>query len=51
MQVDLYDQPAAEAAADKLYRQLNGLEDAHEDTNARINLKIMNAAVELGKVS
>ncbi|KAJ7802539.1 DNase I-like protein [Mycena olivaceomarginata] len=51
IEVDLYNQPAAEAAADKLYRQLNGLEDAHEDTNARINLKIMNAAVELGKVS
>ncbi|KAJ7850026.1 Endonuclease/exonuclease/phosphatase, partial [Mycena olivaceomarginata] len=43
-EVDLYDQPAAQAAADKLYRQLNGLEDAHEDINARITLKIMNAA-------
>ncbi|KAF7343256.1 Inositol polyphosphate 5-phosphatase OCRL-1 [Mycena venus] len=51
VEVDLYDQPAAETAADKLYRQLNGLEDAHEDTNARINLKIMNATVNLGKVS
>ncbi|KAJ7111389.1 Endonuclease/exonuclease/phosphatase [Mycena epipterygia] len=49
--VDIFDQPTVEAAADKLYRQLNGLEDAHEDTNARINLKIMNAAVDLGKVS
>ncbi|KAJ7753891.1 DNase I-like protein [Mycena olivaceomarginata] len=43
--------PPRRLPADKLYRQLNGLEDAHEDTNARINLKIMNAAVELGKVS
>ncbi|KAF7349358.1 Inositol polyphosphate 5-phosphatase OCRL-1 [Mycena sanguinolenta] len=50
IEIDLYDLPAAEAAADKLYRQLNGLEDAHEDTNARVNLKIMNASVNLGKV-
>ncbi|KAJ7140733.1 hypothetical protein C8R44DRAFT_846786 [Mycena epipterygia] len=32
-------------------RQLNGLEGAHENANARINLKIMNGAVDLGKVS
>ncbi|KAF8189146.1 Endonuclease/exonuclease/phosphatase [Mycena galopus ATCC 62051] len=51
VEVDLYDQRAAEGTADKLYRQLNGLEDAHEDTNARINLKILNAAVNLGQVS
>ncbi|KAF8189113.1 Endonuclease/exonuclease/phosphatase [Mycena galopus ATCC 62051] len=51
VEVDLYDQRAAEGAADKLYRQLNGLEDAHEDTNARINLKILNAVVNLGQVS
>ncbi|KAJ7243583.1 Endonuclease/exonuclease/phosphatase [Mycena haematopus] len=51
VEVDLYDKLAAEAAADKLYRQLNGLEDAHEDTNARVNLKIMNASVNMGKVS
>ncbi|KAJ7507015.1 DNase I-like protein [Mycena galericulata] len=49
--VDVFDQPAAEAAADKLYRQLNGLEDAHEDTNAKATLKIMNASVNLGKLS
>ncbi|KAJ6625186.1 DNase I-like protein [Mycena sp. CBHHK59/15] len=49
--VDVFDQTAVEAAADKLHRQLNGLEDAHEDTNARVNLKIMNAVVDLGKVS
>ncbi|KAJ7766342.1 DNase I-like protein [Mycena maculata] len=49
--IDLFDVGAAEQAADKLYRQLNGLEDAHEDTNARVNLKIMNAAVNLGKIS
>ncbi|KAJ7672386.1 DNase I-like protein [Mycena polygramma] len=49
VQVDVFDQSAAEAAADKLYRQLDGLEDAHEDTNARV--KIMNASVNLGKLS
>ncbi|KAJ6493027.1 DNase I-like protein [Mycena sanguinolenta] len=49
--IDLYDLLAAETAADKLYRQLNGLEDAHEDTYARVNLKIMNVSVNLGKVS
>ncbi|KAJ6457770.1 DNase I-like protein [Mycena vitilis] len=51
IQVDVFDQSAAEAAAEKLYRQLDGLEDAHEDTNARVNLKIMNASVNLGKLS
>ncbi|KAJ7742592.1 DNase I-like protein [Mycena metata] len=51
VEVDLFDQSAAEKAADRLYRQLNGLEDAHEDTNARVNLKIMTPSVDLGKVS
>ncbi|KAK6974368.1 inositol polyphosphate 5-phosphatase OCRL-1 [Favolaschia claudopus] len=50
VQVDLYDLPAAETAADRLFRQLNGLEDAHEDTNARVNLKIMDPSVNLGKL-
>ncbi|KAJ7118421.1 DNase I-like protein [Mycena crocata] len=48
---DLYDEKEAVAAADTFYRQLDGLQDAHEDTNARVNLKIMEAAVDLGKVS
>ncbi|KAJ7023466.1 DNase I-like protein [Mycena alexandri] len=51
VEVDRFDQSAAETAADKLYRQLHRLEDAHEDTNARVNLKIMNTSVDLGKVS
>ncbi|KAJ7178211.1 DNase I-like protein [Mycena filopes] len=51
VQVDLFNQAAAEAGAERLYRQLNGLEDAHEDTNARVNLKIMDPSVDLGMVS
>ncbi|KAJ7700407.1 Endonuclease/exonuclease/phosphatase [Mycena rosella] len=49
--VDVFDRAAAEAAAEKFYAQLNGLEDAHEDTNARVNLKIVDPLVGLGKVS
>ncbi|KAJ7206536.1 DNase I-like protein [Mycena pura] len=51
VEINIVDRPAAEAAADKLYRQLKGLEDAHEDTNARVNLKIMNVNVDMGKIS
>ncbi|KAJ7143655.1 DNase I-like protein [Mycena filopes] len=51
VQVDLFNQAAAEAGAERLYRQLNGLEDAHEDTNARVNLKIVDPSVDLGMVS
>ncbi|KAJ6552223.1 DNase I-like protein [Mycena vulgaris] len=49
--VDVSDRAEAEAAAERFYAQLNGLEDAHEDTSARVNLKILDPAVDLGKVS
>ncbi|KAJ7285002.1 DNase I-like protein [Mycena rebaudengoi] len=44
--VDIFDELAAEATAEKLYKRLDGLEDAHEDTNARVNLKIMNPSYQ-----
>ncbi|KAJ7620458.1 DNase I-like protein [Roridomyces roridus] len=49
--VDIMHLPTAEKTADKLYRQLKGLEDAHEDMNARVNLKILNSTVDMGKIS
>ncbi|KAJ7450812.1 DNase I-like protein [Mycena latifolia] len=49
--VDIFNRAAADAAAVRFYAQLHGLEDAHEDTNARVNLKILDPAVGLGTVS
>ncbi|KAJ7092810.1 DNase I-like protein [Mycena belliarum] len=51
VEMDVLECAAAEAAARRLYAQLRGLEDAHEDTNARINLKIMDPAVGMGSIS
>ncbi|KAF7329209.1 DNase I-like protein [Mycena kentingensis (nom. inval.)] len=49
--MNVFDLPTAEKAADKLYRQLRGLEDAHEDHNSRVDLKIMDTNVDLGKIA
>ncbi|KAJ7059109.1 DNase I-like protein, partial [Mycena amicta] len=50
LKMDVYDLPTAEKTADRLYRQLRGLEDAHEDHNAHINLTVMDTNVDLGKI-
>ncbi|KAF7289711.1 DNase I-like protein [Mycena indigotica] len=50
LNMDVFDLPTAEKSADRLYRQLRGLEDAHEDHNAHVSLKVLESSVDLGKI-